>query len=181
MQFSTLFVAAALPFLISASPTNSQAKAERRSNSRKVARFELFPDPPPTGCSFVSNRGGGNGYIADPTGNDDSCFGYPPGSAIDCSGPFEQKEIDDIKKAVKEQATKDGQWKTTSVGDWTAGFALLTTAMEDRDTSAFDKTLDSVNVEDNSAAGQLTYYWYLKGDTISVTRSSCPGSLFDKN
>lgn len=115
-----------------------------------------------------------NAWIDNPTGDGESCFGFNTGGAITCGGPYKQEEIDNIKKAVKEQATKDGQWESTDAGEWTATFNLFTTAMEDRDTSAFDETIDAVNVEDNSGAGQLTYYWQRKGDYITVSRGSCP-------
>ncbi|KAL8992459.1 MAG: hypothetical protein Q9169_007088 [Polycauliona sp. 2 TL-2023] len=179
MQFSTAFIVAALPFLISASPTQRQAKAERRSDYPKLAARGIFDaaKPPPVGCSFLNARAGGNDYIEDPTGNGDSCFGYPSRETFRCKGPYEQKEIDDIKKAVKEQATKDGHTESSSAGEWTATFDVITSAMKDRDTSVFDTTLDSVNVEDNFGAGQKTYFWYLKGGTIAVHRSSCPGDI----
>ncbi|KAL9626483.1 MAG: hypothetical protein Q9204_007267 [Flavoplaca sp. TL-2023a] len=181
MHFSTLFIFAALSFLISASPAERRAgMMQRRSSANKLAaRFELFPSGPPPGCSFVGRRMS-NAYIDNPTGDGESCFGFNSGGAVKCGGPYEQEEIDNIKKAVKEQATKDGQLKTTDAGEWTASFALFTTAMKDRDTSAFDKTLDAVNVEGNSGAGQLTYYWQRKGGYITVKRSTCPGSLFEK-
>ncbi|KAL8881530.1 MAG: hypothetical protein Q9198_001283 [Flavoplaca austrocitrina] len=188
MHFSTLFIFAALSFLICASPAERRAGmmkrrsdiTERPSSANKLAaRFELFPSGPPPGCSFVGSRMT-NYYIDNPTGDGESCFGFDAGGAIKCGGPYKQEEIDNIKKAVKEQATKDGQWESSSAGEWTATFHLFTTAFEDRDTSAFDETLDAVNVKGNSGAGQLKYYWQRKGDYITVSRGSCPGSLFEK-
>ncbi|KAL8835886.1 MAG: hypothetical protein Q9205_005339 [Flavoplaca limonia] len=171
MQFSTLFIAAALPFLISASPAERRSTMHKRSAANKLAARGLF-DTTPVGCTFAGRLG--NSYIDNPTGDGDSCFGFDNGGAITCGGPYKPEEIDNIKKAVKEQATKDGQWESTDAGEWTATFNLFTTAMEDRDTSAFDETLDAVNVEGNSGAGQLTYYWQRKGDYITVKRSGCP-------
>ncbi|KAL8645018.1 MAG: hypothetical protein Q9226_007485 [Calogaya cf. arnoldii] len=174
MQFSTVFIVAALPFLISASP------AQRRSSAKKLAARGLFDkDKTPPGCVFAGRLG--NSYIDNPTGDGNSCFGFDNGSAITCGGPYEQKEIDDIKKAVADQVTKDGQFKSSEAGEWTAYFQDFTSAFGDRDTSAFDKTLDSVNVEGNSGAGELKYYWERNGNKLSVSRSGCPGSLFDKN
>ncbi|KAL8874967.1 MAG: hypothetical protein Q9198_006612 [Flavoplaca austrocitrina] len=171
MQFSTLFIAAALPFLISASPAERRSTMHKRSAANKLAARGLF-DTTPVGCTFAGRLG--NSYIDNPTGDGDSCFGFDNGGAITCGGPYKPEEIDNIKKAVKEQATKDGQWESTDAGEWTATFNLFTTAMEDRDTSAFDETLDAVNVEGNSGAGQLTYYWQRKGDYITAKRSGCP-------
>ncbi|KAL8853003.1 MAG: hypothetical protein Q9221_002151 [Calogaya cf. arnoldii] len=175
MQFSTFSIAAALPFLISASP------AERRSASaKKLTQRGLFDvDKTPLGCKFSGKIG--NGYIENPTGDGKSCFGYPNGGAITCGGPYEQKEIDDIRKAVADQVTKDGQFKSSEAGEWTAYFQDFTWAYDDRDTSAFDETLDSINVKDNTAAGHLEYYWERNGNKLSVSRSGCPGGLFDKN
>ncbi|KAL8756166.1 MAG: hypothetical protein Q9199_003118 [Rusavskia elegans] len=179
MQFSTLFIAAALPFLLSASPTERRsASIERRSAAaNKLAARGLF-DTTPAGCTFAGKLG--NAYIDNPTGDGNSCFGFSNGGAITCGGPYKQEEIDNIKKAVREQATKEGQWESTEAGEWTATFNLFTTAFEDRDTSAFDKTLDAVNVEGNSGAGQLTYYWQSNNKYITVSRSECPGGLFEK-
>ncbi|KAL8652975.1 MAG: hypothetical protein Q9226_004041 [Calogaya cf. arnoldii] len=168
MQFSALFITAALPFLISASPT------QRRSGAEKLAARGLFDkDKTPPGCVFVNPRIG-NSYIDNPTGDGKSCFGFGNGGAITCGGPYEQKEIDDIKKAVVDQVTKDGQFESSEAGEWTAYFNDWTSAFDDRDTSAFDKTLDSVNVEDNSGAGQLKYYWERNGNKLYVSRSGCP-------
>ncbi|KAI4208379.1 MAG: hypothetical protein LQ349_009742 [Xanthoria aureola] len=173
MQFSALFIAAALPFLISASPAERRSDSiERRSAAaNNLAARGLF-DTTPAGCTFAGRLG--NAYIDNPTGDGDSCFGFDNGGAITCGGPYKPDEIANIKDAVREQATKDGQWKSTKKGDWIASFNLFTTAFEDRDTSAFDKTLDAVNVDGNSGAGQMTYYWQRKGDYITVSRSSCP-------
>ncbi|KAL8913119.1 MAG: hypothetical protein Q9171_002013 [Xanthocarpia ochracea] len=171
MQFSTLFIAAALPFLISASPAERRSTMQKRSTANKLAARGLF-DTTPAGCTFAGRLG--NAYIDNPTGDGDSCFGFDNGGAIKCGGPYKPEELDNIKKAVKEQATKDGQWKSTDAGEWTATFKLFTTAFEDRDTSAFDETLDAVNVEGNSGAGQMTYYWQRKGDYITVQRDGCP-------
>lgn len=179
MHFSALFIAAALPFLLSASPTERRsASIERRSAAaNKLAARGLF-DTTPVGCTFAGKLG--NAYIDNPTGDGNSCFGFSNGGAITCGGPYKQEEIDNIKKAVREQATKEGQWESTDAGEWTATFNLFTTAFEDRDTSAFDKTLDAVNVEGNSGAGQLTYYWQSNNSYITVIRSECPGGLFEK-
>ncbi|KAL8911240.1 MAG: hypothetical protein Q9172_007706 [Xanthocarpia lactea] len=171
MQFSTLFIAAALPFLISASPAERRSTMQKRPAANKLAARGIF-DTTPIGCTFAGRLG--NAYINDPTGDGDSCFGFDNGGAITCGGPYEPEEIDNIKKAVREQVTKDGQWKSSQAGEWIATFNLLTTAMEDRDTSAFDKTLDAVNVEGNSGAGEMRYYWQRKGDYITVSRSGCP-------
>ncbi|KAL8786471.1 MAG: hypothetical protein Q9213_002787 [Squamulea squamosa] len=174
MQFSTLFIAAALPFLISASP------AQRRSaSSSKLAVGQIEKRTgEEDGCTFAGKLG--NRYINNPTGDGKSCFGFDNGGAITCNGPYEQEEINNIKKAVADQVTKDGLLKTSEAGDWTASFQLPTSAFDDRDTSAFDKTLDAVNVEGNSGAGQLTYYWQRNGNYLAVTRSGCPGGWFDK-
>ncbi|KAL8967241.1 MAG: hypothetical protein Q9183_003012 [Haloplaca sp. 2 TL-2023] len=168
MQFSTVFVAAALPFLISASP------AERRSGNKKLTTgiVEKRRGEEP-GCSF--NGRIGNAYIPDPTGDGKSCFGFDNGGAITCGGPYKQEEIDDIKEAVKQQVAKEGWRESSSVGEWTANFQTLTTAFSSRDTTGFDKSLDSVNVEGESGAGQLTYYWQREGDYLQVSRSTCPG------
>ncbi|KAL8966159.1 MAG: hypothetical protein Q9197_006139, partial [Variospora fuerteventurae] len=131
------------------------------------------------GCSFTGRIG--NAYIPDPVGDGESCFGFDNGGAISCGGPYEQEELDNIKKAVADQVTKDGWLKSSDAGEWTATFQTFTTAFEDRDTSAFDETLDAVNVEGNSGAGELTYYWQRKGDYLMVRRSACPGSLFEKS
>ncbi|KAI4256058.1 MAG: hypothetical protein L6R42_006420, partial [Xanthoria sp. 1 TBL-2021] len=76
MQFPTLFVAAAAPFLISASPT------ERRSASlNKLDQRGIF-DGIPLGCNFAGKLG--NAYIEHPIGDDNSksCFGWDNGGAI---------------------------------------------------------------------------------------------------
>lgn len=172
MQLITAFLIASLPFLTNSSPTE---RNERRAaeGAAKASRALDFPD----GCAFEPKLG--NGWIDGPAGdgNGKSCFGYPNGGAVTCKGPFDEKESNDLKEAVRQQATKDGQFKTSEVGDWTAGFQLLTTAYDDRDTSGFDKAFDSINVEGDAgqgAAGQLTYYWSRNGDFMSVTRNGCP-------
>lgn len=179
MQFSTLFIAAALPFLISASPTSP---SQRRAAANKLASRGIFDalKGPPTGCAFGGGRQDDPYYIDRSNGEGDQCFGFDPDSAIDCGGPYEQKEIDDLKAAVKEQATKDGFLESTEKGDWIATWGTFTTAMEDRDTSGFDEQIDAVNKEDNKGVGKMTYYWQRKGDYITVSRSSCPGSWFKK-
>ncbi|KAL8646781.1 MAG: hypothetical protein Q9210_005936 [Variospora velana] len=126
------------------------------------------------GCTFTGQIG--NGYIPDPVGDGESCFGYDNGSAVTCGGPWEQEEMDNIKKAVADQVTKDGLLKSSKVGEWTATFMLLSTAFEDRDTSGFNKALDAANLVDPEfvGAGQLTYYWQRKLDYLIVRRSRCP-------
>ncbi|KAL8927093.1 MAG: hypothetical protein Q9172_001515 [Xanthocarpia lactea] len=175
MQIVPLFALAALPLLVSASP------AERRSSSSsKRANVDLMKrNGEDQGCTFDGKIG--NSYINNPVGDGDgkSCFGFPNGGAVTCGGPWSADEINNIKKAVKEQVTKDGQFKTSEAGEWTAGFSLFTTAFDDRDTSAFDKTLDAINVEGNSGAGQMTYWWQRSNDYLSVTRDGCGGSLLD--
>ncbi|KAI4142689.1 MAG: hypothetical protein L6R39_004850 [Caloplaca ligustica] len=178
MHFSTVFLVAALPFLASSSPA---ARKERGAadHAAKVARAFDFPD----GCAFEPKFG--NGWIDGPAGDGEgkSCFGFPNSAAITCGGPYDEKESNDLKEAVRQQATKDGQFEGSTVGDWTAAFLLFTTAYDDRDTSGFDKAFDSINVEGEAgegAVGQLTYYWSRNGDYMSVTRSGCPGGLFDK-
>ena len=84
------------------------------------------------------------------------------------------EKYDNIKQAVRDQVTKDGQWESSDVGEWTATFQLWTTAFEDRDTKAFDDTLDSISVEDNAGIAELTYYWQMNGNSLAVTRSGCP-------
>ena len=175
MQYSRVFFLAALPFLVASTPAESKAASggQRRAAAKRAPEFA-------DGCAFEPRIG--NSYIDNAAGDGEgeSCFGYPNGSAVTCGGPFDEKESNDLKEAVRQQATKDGQFETSEVGDWIAGFQLFTTAYDDRDTSGFDKTYDAVNVDDNPAAGQLTYYWSRHGDYMSVTRSGCPGGLFDK-
>ncbi|KAI4114614.1 MAG: hypothetical protein LQ345_004636 [Seirophora villosa] len=175
MQFSTLFIAAALPFLISTSPTGP---SQPRAAPNKLASRGIFDDlkGPPPGCSFGGGRQDDPYYIDLSNGEGDRCFGFDPDSAIRCGGPYEQKEIEDLKAAVKEQATKDGFLKSTKKGDWTAVWGLLTTSMEDPDTSAFDEQIDAVNKEDNEGVGKKTYYWQRKNGYITVRRTFCPGS-----
>ena len=139
MQLAALFIAAALAFLISASP------AQRRSASTSklaVGQIEKRGRGEP-GCSFSFKLG--NSYVSNPTGDGKSCFGFDNANAITCGYHYDQEEIANIKKAVAEQVTKDGQWKNSKAGKWTAYFLDFTSAFDDRDTSAFDKTLDAVN------------------------------------
>ncbi|KAI4196992.1 MAG: hypothetical protein LQ346_003127 [Caloplaca aetnensis] len=172
MHFSAFFVAAALPFLVAGSPTERRSSA--RDNSGLSRRAEDI------GCTFAGKLG--NSYVNNPVGDGEgkSCFGWPNGGAITCGGPWDEAEANNIKQAVRDQATKDGQWESSDAGEWTATFMLATTAFDDRDTSAFDAVLDENNVEDSSAAGQMSYYWQRNGNFISVDRHSCPGSLFGK-
>ncbi|KAL9614164.1 MAG: hypothetical protein Q9167_001316 [Letrouitia subvulpina] len=132
MHFNTLFLITALPFLVSSSPAQRRAASQATAPSKRA--FE-FPD----GCAFDPKLG--NGYIDNAAGDGEgeSCFGWPNSGAVTCGGPFDEKESNDVKEAVKQQATKDGQFKTSTVGDWTAAFQLLSTAFDDRDTSGFDK------------------------------------------
>ncbi|KAL8748392.1 MAG: hypothetical protein Q9184_007339 [Pyrenodesmia sp. 2 TL-2023] len=172
MHLSALFVAAALPFLVAGSPTERRASARDSSGLNRRAT--------PIGCSFAGRLG--NAYVSNPVGDGEekSCFGWPNGGAIRCGGPWDEEEVKNIKQAVRDQVTKDGQWESSDAGEWTATFSLLTSAFDDRDTSAFDKMVDEYNVEDSTAAGQMTYYWQRNGNTLSVDRGGCPGSLFDK-
>ncbi|KAI4165603.1 MAG: hypothetical protein LQ342_000545 [Letrouitia transgressa] len=175
MHFNTLFLVTALPFLVSSSPAQRRAASQAAAPSKRAFDF-------PDGCAFDPRLG--NGFIDNAAGDGEgeSCFGWPNSAAVTCGGPFDEKESNDVKEAVKQQATKDGQFKTSTVGDWTAAFQLLSTAFDDRDTSGFDKQFDEINVEDddNGAVGQQTYYWSRHDDYIVVTRSGCPGGLFDK-
>ncbi|KAL8919569.1 MAG: hypothetical protein Q9208_006686 [Pyrenodesmia sp. 3 TL-2023] len=172
MHFSALFVAAALPFLVAASPTERRSSA--RDSSGLSRRAQVI------GCSFAGRIG--NAYISNPVGDGEekSCFGWPNSGAITCGGPWDEGEVNNIKQAVRDQVTKDGQFETSEAGEWTASFALFTSAFDDRDTSAFDAVLDKNNVEDSSVAGQMTYYWQRNGNYITVSRDSCPGSFFRK-
>lgn len=173
MHFSALFVAAAIPFLVAGSPTERRSSARDSSGLNKRAA-EL-------GCSFAGRLG--NSYVNNPVGDGDgkSCFGWPNGGAIKCGGPWDKEEVKNIKKAVADVVTKDGHFESSEAGEWTATFQLLTTAFDDRETSAFDDMLDQYNVEGSSAAGQLTYYWQRNGNYLSVDRGNCPGSLFRKD
>ncbi|KAI4199073.1 MAG: hypothetical protein LQ348_001940 [Seirophora lacunosa] len=178
MQFSTLFIAAVLPFFISASPTERRSNAPTTPNNKLQVREILPRAGEDAGCSF--NGRIGNAYINHPAGDKEVCFGWDTGAAITCGGPYEKKELDDIKKAVKNQVKKDGWLESSDAGEWTATFQTFTTAFESRDTAAFDEIVDAVNVKGNSGAGQLTYYWQRKGDYLTVQRSACPGSILEK-
>ncbi|KAL8911901.1 MAG: hypothetical protein Q9171_003028 [Xanthocarpia ochracea] len=168
MQFFTLFIAAALAFLISASP----AKQRPASSSKlAVGQIEKRGDYQ-AGCNFSYKLG--NSYIPNPTGDGKSCFGFDNSNAITCPGIYNEEEIANIKKAVAEQVTKDGQWKYSDAGKWRAYFLDFTSAFDDRDTSAFDKTLDAVNVKGSGGAGQLRYYWQRNGNYLGVERHGCP-------
>ncbi|KAL8853109.1 MAG: hypothetical protein Q9221_001991 [Calogaya cf. arnoldii] len=162
MHYSSFLLVAALPFLNSASPTSQRSSSLLLPRGYEEERGCNFD--PKFGFSYINNVAG------DGVGN--SCFGWPNRAAITCNKPWSDEERENIKKAVREQATKDGQFETSSVGEWTAGFQLITTAFDDRDTSAFDKVLDAVNVEGNAGRGQLTYYWQRSGDYISVIRGT---------
>ncbi|KAL8779676.1 MAG: hypothetical protein Q9213_006823 [Squamulea squamosa] len=155
MQFSTLFIAAAAPFLVSASPTS-----RRSTSSDGLSKKGLFDGGIPLGCSFAGRNG--NAYIEHPVGDDNSksCFGWDNGGAINCGKKrYSVEEYNNIKAAVREQVTKDGQWDSSTAGAWTATFNLGTTAFDDRDTKAFDDTLDSISVDGSSGVAELTYYW----------------------
>lgn len=170
MQFPTLFVAAAAPFLISASPT------ERRSASlNKLDQRGIF-DGIPLGCNFAGKLG--NAYIEHPIGDDNSksCFGWDNGGAIKCGTTrYSNEEYDNIKAAVREQVTKDGWKESSDAGKWTATFQLGTTAFDDRDTKAFDDTLDSISVDGKAGVAELTYYWQRNGNVLTVSRGGkCP-------
>ncbi|KAL8959480.1 MAG: hypothetical protein Q9183_005626 [Haloplaca sp. 2 TL-2023] len=167
MYFLAAVLLAALPSLIIASPTE-------RSNQNKQLSKRLVPP----GCGFGGRRTTYS-YIDNAAGDGEgeSCFGFTQPYSGKC-GVYSPEESDQIKEAVRKQATKDGQLESTNVGDWTATFNLLTTAFEDRDTSGFDDTFDSVNVEDNEGAGNLEYYWQRKGDYITVRKETCSGDLF---
>ncbi|KAL8914729.1 MAG: hypothetical protein Q9171_000742 [Xanthocarpia ochracea] len=170
MQFSTLFIAAAAPFLVSTSPTK-RASASPNDLTKKG----LFDGGIPLGCQFAGRNG--NAYIEHPIGdeNSKSCFGWDNGGAVSCgTRRYSIEEYDNIKQAVRDQVTKDGQWESSDVGEWTATFQLWTTAFEDRDTKAFDDTLDSISVDDNAGVAELTYYWQRNGNRLAVTRSGCP-------
>ncbi|KAL8867881.1 MAG: hypothetical protein Q9174_005371 [Haloplaca sp. 1 TL-2023] len=169
MYFPTAILLVVLPALIAASPTERNQK-----------RGIFDSNTPPKGCGFAGKRTSFS-YIDNAAGDGEgeSCFGFTTPYSGKC-GVYSPEESDQIKQAVREQATKDGQWESTDVGDWTATFQTFTSAFEDRDTSGFDKTFDSVNVEDNDGAGNLEYYWQRKGDYITVSKQTCSGDLFGR-
>ncbi|KAL8929152.1 MAG: hypothetical protein Q9172_000587 [Xanthocarpia lactea] len=168
MQFFTLFIAAALAFLISAFPAEQRPAS---SSKLAVGQIEERGDKE-AGCTFTRRLS--NYYIPNLTGDGKSCFGFDNDNAITCGSLYDQEEIANIKKAVAEQVTKDGQFKHSDAGKWTAYFLDFTSAFDDRDTSAFDKVLDGVNVKGNSGAGQMTYYWQRNGNYLRVQRHGCP-------
>ena len=166
MQFSTLFVAAAAPFLISATPTERRSASMNKLEQRGI----------PIGCNFDGRNG--NSYIEHPIGDDNakSCFGWNSGAGIRCgSRRYSKEEYNNIKAAVREQATKDGWKESSEAGEWTAYFFIGTTAFDDRDTKAFDDTLDSISVDGNDGVAELTYYWQRNGKYLMVSRGAkCP-------
>lgn len=94
-------------------------------------------DVPPT-CTFGNIRTNQyyyRHYDLSATGKSgDACIGW---KNADCPNPWGALAQSYIKQSINQQITKDGQFKSTTVGNWLAGFDDFTTAFDDRDPRVF--------------------------------------------
>lgn len=96
-----------------------------------------------------------------------ACLGWDP--TLLC--PRQPHDFEDLKEVVRIQATKDGQFETTTVGRFTAGFFLFTTAFANRDTSLFDIGL-TFHFDETTF---LTWYWSRDGDFMTISAQCWSG------
>ncbi|KAM7215323.1 hypothetical protein V8F06_009280 [Rhypophila decipiens] len=99
-----------------------------------------------------------------------ACIGYATNMMCSNSGFWNDPDWTDIQRSVAEQVTKDGFFKTTQVGRWTAAFLNLskfTTAFSNRETVLFIYGLLWIEKRPQR------FYWSRDGDFLQTQRDRC--------
>ena len=127
----------------------------------------------PQACQFPVGRGNDYGYDDQSSVSGRStCIGWALGAPT-CDWSVQQ-QIDAVN-AFTQQIAKDGLFKTTTVGVWTAGFGIFTSAFPSRDTSYFDRDFEDAQLQSaaNNGAGAMTWYYLDNGNLLVLQAAQC--------
>ncbi|KAH8202524.1 hypothetical protein TruAng_003332 [Truncatella angustata] len=116
-------------------------------------------------CSFSDKESVDCWKLTDSDNGKTACIGWVTGG-FTCK-PWKEEVFDDLKEAVKKQATTDGQWKTSTQGHWLAGWQLGSSATADQKNfgDKFAFLLDDVRKEPEGKWNQGFKRWYYSYDS----------------
>ena len=133
------------------------------ASAKSVPKIARFDPGPPVECVF-DRKGIEYEYEYFVGGIEGTaCVGW---SGPSCGSKPHERE--DLQEAVRQQATKDGQFVTVQVGRWIAGFQLFTTAFADRNTTYFDYVLSK-----HEYVGWSHWFYSRNKNFMVITTSEC--------